>query len=160
MAWEEIKYAVNSTLGTDEFLPLDEIIKNLKTYVASDEHIIDLVTSQISVQAISTTPVQIGFIKPKVNGSIRLKVTGYRVTTGYNLNLGISRDGGEIEQVGSFSTSEDTLTEDIIIHNNEEISILVYTNRGNGYVTGDITSASINASVVDTSMIEYTPYGG
>ena len=29
MSWDEVKYAVNSTLGTEEFLPLNELIKNI-----------------------------------------------------------------------------------------------------------------------------------
>lgn len=33
MSWPEVKYALNSTLGTEEFIALDEIIKNtINTY--------------------------------------------------------------------------------------------------------------------------------
>lgn len=33
MAWGEIKYAINSTLGTDDFAPLNKIIINSKTII-------------------------------------------------------------------------------------------------------------------------------
>ena len=36
MSWAQIKLALNSSLGTKEFKPLDELIKGQKTLIASD----------------------------------------------------------------------------------------------------------------------------
>lgn len=37
MSWGEIKHAVNSTLGTDEFKPLDQYIESLISIIPSDQ---------------------------------------------------------------------------------------------------------------------------
>ena len=65
------KYAVNSTLGTDEFEPLDKIIKGQRTYAASDDLLV------ILAQNLGTVPKDFSIIenacfKSKVNGSIRV----------------------------------------------------------------------------------------
>ena len=39
MSWTEIKHAINSTVGTNKFKPLDEVIKGLVGFMADDTQI-------------------------------------------------------------------------------------------------------------------------
>ena len=71
--WAGIKYALNSTLGTDNFLPLDTLIKNQLTLYASDTphrvllpkfyHIVNPRMSKTSILPVKFTPINNGSCK-------------------------------------------------------------------------------------------------
>lgn len=80
MSWAEIKYAINSTLGTNKFKPLNElIISEGKQLVASDTDFlrIDKTADVGGVGVTNANPspeVTIVTIKPVVGGSVRMSV--------------------------------------------------------------------------------------
>lgn len=73
--WSGIKHAINSTLGTSEFQPLDKIIKSQRTYAASSDILVPLVRDK-------------GFY-PSDYGKY-YKISGAQLTTFVNGSLRIS----------------------------------------------------------------------
>ena len=65
--WSQIKYAMNSTLGTSEFKPLDKIIEGQRTWGAG-EPTIKILRESFS----SMSETELGTFTPKVGGSIRI----------------------------------------------------------------------------------------
>lgn len=70
MGWAKIKKAINSTLGTDEFKPLDKLILGEKRFVAH---------SDIILHSFITNSVEIGTYKSekfvsKLDGTLLLKI--------------------------------------------------------------------------------------
>lgn len=70
--WSGIKHALNSTLGTEEFQPLDQIIKGQKILIANDNVIAVISNSLVNGNAIYPT-----IFTPKINGVIRILVKGF-----------------------------------------------------------------------------------
>ena len=66
------KYAINSTLGTEEFRPLDKIIIGQKALVGSDTTL-KVLSNGVSLSDEQT--ITLGEIIPKMNGVLRLKAT-------------------------------------------------------------------------------------
>ena len=111
--WAGIKYALNSTIGTNEFEPLDEIILNNKILMASDEEYAALSTSfNENVQTTTSKPlVNILSKKIKMNNSGSLKI----------------RFSGTIYQSGSYPNAELNLE---ILKNNIGFEKFSITNLG------------------------------
>lgn len=63
--WAGIKYALNSTLGTDEFKPLDKLIVGEKLFCSSDT-VIAQIYSKLS-------PSVNNYFIPKINGIVTIK---------------------------------------------------------------------------------------
>ena len=85
MAGEEItKYAINSTLGTDKFEPLDKILFNVKTFTPTKESV--LVNFGRFYQTLyKQEPLYMGTFKPAVNGSIYIAIK-YQTINSSSLN--------------------------------------------------------------------------
>lgn len=86
--WAGIKYALNSTLGTDKFKPLDEIILGTKSLLASD-NLYSLINRSYSTQASQTEatldiPLTILF---NWSGSANIMLSG-ALTSGGNVFTG------------------------------------------------------------------------
>ena len=90
MSWAEVKYALNSTVGTDEFKPLDELMKdevNLMRYdgkrFAVDDTIIETKTgggkSTVPTNTVTGNVVDICSVRPKIGGTwtVQTPVTTY-----------------------------------------------------------------------------------
>lgn len=71
MGWAKIKKAINSTLGTDEFKPLDKLILGEKRFVAN---------SDIVLHSFISEDVELNFTSDKfvskLNGTLLLKING------------------------------------------------------------------------------------
>lgn len=121
--WAAIKYALNSTIGTNEFEPLDEIIRNNKILMASDEEYAVLSTSfNENVQTTTSKPlVNILSKKIKMNnsGSLKIKFSGtiYLIDSYPNavLNLEIYKNninlaGFSITSLGGYTRTSNEIT--------------------------------------------------
>lgn len=73
MIWAEIKKALNSTLGTNNFKSLDEIIKGEKVFAPSNAEYISLISNSYSVNVGEELTLPVSFT-PQIDGKIRLKL--------------------------------------------------------------------------------------
>lgn len=84
MSWAEVKYALNSTLGTDEFMPLNKVIINTK--VIEPDSNTELWTPDLKYSELSgmqSTEKEIAKFRMFLKGKIYIKVstTLYKTAT-------------------------------------------------------------------------------
>lgn len=70
--WKEIKYALNSTLGTPYFRPLDDIV-NRELESSSSELYKTITTDSVATEGSGVTTTVSKFVKMFCNGSVALK---------------------------------------------------------------------------------------
>lgn len=129
--WTEVKHALNSTLGTENFMPLDKIYTNGKSLVASDNIYLHLTETK------AVSPPAIGEIYEyapslKMNSglgsfkialpSIFISMTGNKYDE-FNLHYIIYKNGQEYKRVNDIS-STDTGSETTIEFSGPMVSVL------------------------------------
>ena len=79
--WKEIKYALNSTVGTSKFMPIDKLIKSSKAFLSSDTNVLYSKpineTLSFYVDDNSYTGVQESEHKkiiPKISGTVKVRL--------------------------------------------------------------------------------------
>lgn len=166
--WSGIKYALNSTLGTNEFKPLNEYIKDLiigqKRLTASDAVLAVILNKEIIPNVSETTRITLGTFTPTVSGNIRVFVSAYHdhssSSSASYVQILSSEDIviGEIAIPKAFSDEPNKnykdYTLDINVKKDDEYLIRYYKNRG---ATG-IKSVQIKGSVVDATTYNYISY--
>ena len=158
--WAGIKYALNSTLGTDKFKPLNEIIRdeilNGSGLVSSDNlYYPSIIKENIDIERHAsynkTLDVKLKF---NVLGTVKLEATCSN--QGINpLNLTILKNNNIFQSL-SF-TNGTTSTHDVILEFSKD-DVFTFKISGNGvgvYPSATIT-ASIYADVIDYSGITIT----
>lgn len=90
------KYAINSTLGTSDFKPLDQIIIGQKVFVASNEPI---------ARAYTENDEKYYYFIPSINGVARVKFKGINDNNNYggSISIQVRDDNGivaESEYIG------------------------------------------------------------
>lgn len=144
------KFAINSTLGTANFKPLDKIIEGQRSLGASDAVMAVPVLNEITMGSASPRTLLATFT-PKVNGSVRILASMKRGPSSANSTayIYVTENGTDIT---SFSTDESSYTEvykDIKITAGKEYKVYFY-----GSYNGEkINSLKICASVIDTSLL-------
>lgn len=141
--WAGIKHALNSTLGTEDFIPLDKLIKGQRTLAASDTTIAVLVnTNTPSTGKISFTK---SFV-PKAKGVVRIKVDGYgtRTDEGY---VSVAENGKQLASLYFPGGTRETISIDISVSKNS-----IYTFSQNSYAR--VYNLSVGAQIVDGSLFE------
>lgn len=89
MAWEEVKYALNSTIGTAEFMSLDKMLPKTQGAVKSVQRGVTM----ISDLYYHTVSINIGGVNPakclvSIHGDVGLlHSNGLHVATGYVVSL-------------------------------------------------------------------------
>ena len=158
--WAEIKYALNSTLGTDKFKPLNEIIRdeilNGSGLVSSDNLYYPSIIEE-NIDFFSHTSYNKTLdVKLKFNvlGTVKLQGTcsNHSIT---NLNLTILKNNNIFQ---SFSVnSGQTSTRDVILEFSKD-DVFTFAISGNGYseYSSATITASIYADVIDYSGITIT----
>ena len=146
--WVGIKRALNSTVGTKEFKPLDQIIKGQRTLGASDNVI--AVISNTQGSGATTFPMT---FTPKTNGIIRLIAKGCADSTSYTgtfsvLENGVRKYNIEVPVRGG---SADFTTE---LNVNADC---VYSFARNSNTT--TTYIAIGAQIIDGSLFEVNTTG-
>lgn len=100
MSWSEIKSALNSTLGTKKYKPLNEIIED-KVFVPSDNIFMIPIAYETNVRIViplkfgGAVKVKIKYVCPKVTDSINISIGGIywrRCTYGTSLNQETSKE--------------------------------------------------------------------
>lgn len=141
--WAGIKHALNSTLGTEDFIPLDKLIKGQRTLAASDATIAVIFnTAKPSYGAGTYTK---SFV-PKTKGVVRIKVDGY----GTSPNEGwvrVKKNGEQLALLYFPEAKRQTISLDISVSKNS-----IYTFDRNSYA--GVYNLSIGAQIVDGSLFE------
>ncbi len=151
MAWGEIKKAINSTIGTAGFQPLDAIIKGQKTFVASDNTMIVLSAQSEKTWSDGAT---IGTFTPKTSGSVRLMA---EIGNGYS-----ERDAGIMVQKNGITVTDfyadsgvmRVMSADFQAEADATYTLIIAV-TGTGY-TAKTNYIRICADIVDGSLFEYT----
>ena len=100
--WKEIRYALNSTLGTDNFVPLDEMMTNQMRMVESDEVYSHLEDFEVKQEGTATAGIYVDYpskIKMTRHGKAYLKATITRNNTDTNIKFRIFKNGGLIYEL-------------------------------------------------------------
>lgn len=148
--WTGIKRAVNSTLGTEEFEPLDKIILGTKGLKASENFYSKILSKELHGTADNPVVIE-NLLEMKWQGSFRLKIyaKGYS-NTGY---VRIKRNGNTV-----YTFSLDAVTDfkeyytDISFSNGDIIGLVV-TGVNSSYGDGEayLKYVDIYADVTDSS---------
>lgn len=150
MGWAKIKKAINSTLGTGEFQPLDEIILGTKGLKASDNFYTQIYQGDaIRGSAEPNSKIMPVTLKMNWQGSFRLKVTSYKANSGGNFSVLIN----DVISTGfdsTYSSFGDTFID--VSFNKGDIIKFKLTGTGNGFIY--VNQISMYADVVDLSAFE------
>ena len=146
--WAEIKHAINSTLGTKEFMPIDKLIKSQRTLGASDSTLIVISSSDRNT---GTTRIELGSVTSKINGSVRLLAYGGRsINSSGDKHVYVEKSSGDVVAEITFSNTYSDGMEwrsiDFNVVAGETYTIKLYCAK--------TSSVKIGASVIDGSMME------
>ena len=148
--WTGIKHAINSTLGTADFKPLDKIIEGQRTLAASDS-IIKVISS--TSKNIDTASRSFGTFMPKVDGSVRV-ILNYNSEkeTSETCELDIEEEGTLIasKKNKTYNSGTDFIFfVDVNVKKNNVYTIKIFASR-----SMTAKAIEIGASIVDTNLIE------
>ena len=161
MAWSEIKYALNSSLGTSNFESLDKkldriekILDDQRTLRASNETYVNILTteqSSISIPANSEVEAQ-NYVKINVPGTVRV-ITQGKSTFEYKIRIK-NAEGTEIAtQTATGSGGNWGTSTDISVNKGDELHIFGYAVTR----TSSINTIRIGAVVVDAGCATVMP---
>lgn len=161
MAWSEIKYALNGSLGTSSFESLDKkldriekIVDGQRRLLASNETYANILTAEQT--AISLTPsaeVEAqNYVKINMAGTVRVITHG---TSTYAYNIRIKNAAGtEIAtETATGSGGNWGTSTDISVNKGDELHIFGQVNVR----TSNINIIRIGAVIADTSGVTVTP---
>lgn len=140
--WAGIKHALNSTLGTEDFMPLDKLIKGQRTLAASDD-IIAVIFSSSSDTLINKKTFDLSFT-PKTNGVIRLHLDAFSTSTS---NLAILQVNGKSSFSIPATSANRNNAFDLAVGKGVKYTFSV---SGGAYVR----KLAIGANIVDGSLFE------
>ena len=141
------KYAINSTLGTNNFEPLDKMIIGQKQLLASD-NVYQIVKSD-TVSVTNPETLNIDLFKLKMNGSFKISV--YAGASSNNGTVRILKNGVDITSISVGQTDGNYASSVIIAERNDIFSVILSAGtNGSLYVY----TISILADIIDGSAIE------
>ena len=122
------KYAINSSLGRNDFVPLDVLIKGYRHLISSDEI---LFSPAIKQQSFSNADVgkriQISNIEFKISGNVNLKIitstNGFEAGYDSKQQIEIEKNGQIIYSSGEVSASSFEIQKIIDVGINDIISV-------------------------------------
>lgn len=148
MSWGEIKKAINSTIGTEEFKPLDEMILGQKKLVASDNLLVQDTKTRGYDSDLETV---YNLFKMNTSGSIRVKVYG-RSSGGDGL-LRVYINGTYSTGITVETTEKEYTIPDIVVKKGDVIGFNAYSENGRSRDV-EVEYTYIYADVVDGSLID------
>lgn len=144
------KYAVNSTLGTDEFQPLDQMIVGQKMFVASDTPI----AVGKNIKKVTEDYVVFAKFAPRIGGTLKvsffLDSSGYQNVTGY---FRIQEDGITVFSVDDDESNDFEITINISAKKTYEFSCAASPSDS---VT--VKNFKISGDIVDSNWFEFENY--
>ncbi len=102
MSWSEIKHAVNSTVGTDDFEPLDKIFKGNWRFIVSEN--IYLTEDAFYTQDDDTFNISTSF-KALINGTVRVSMSA-ATSSGRIFSFHVLKNGEIAASVKKTGTGE------------------------------------------------------
>ena len=159
MSWVQIKRALNRSLGTKEFKPLDELIKGQKTLIASDNLYSYIGTPGASWSASQANTTQLPMtLKMNTSGSARIYFEGSSLNSTYLGYLYIYKNGvREYSYLISVAPAVNEfypLTYDTSFTKGDVYSFELVSTIS--VCTVNIANFQLKADVVDGSLIEIT----
>ena len=160
--WAGIKRALNSTLGTNGFKPLNAIIDEAKTAILSEidgqrslaasDSVIQVVFS--GKKNVTNNYESVGEFIPRKNGSVRALVEYYNnSTTPRTFNLEIRRVEDRVV-VGTTSLEASGEQTNNVFVDVPVVANINYEVRCYATSSVSVTSVKIGAQIVDTSLVE------
>lgn len=160
--WVGIKKALNSTVGTSGFKPLNDMIQDVKNTVigqrtlAASDSVIKILWAKPSQDITGGDTTTVGTITPTVGGSVRVvaKVVINYFQSGDFILLDVYQGSTQVARLRKDLTSTNyaathTLVLDLPVTKNTVYTVRVYggSNRHN------IENVSVCANIVDTSLV-------
>ena len=129
--WAALKYAVNSTIGTSKFRPINQIIDEACVVAASDKLILKI--SGLSAYAESgQNNTTLFSIRSNINGTIRLRLIS-GVIWGVGSQVQIKVSGAVVGTFSATSTDEDgTRYIDFNVKRYQTVSLIFTTTHSRG----------------------------
>lgn len=153
--WAGIKHALNSTLGTEDFKPLDKFIIEQKKLVASDDIYLELEDFSVSTvyngnQVSAYYPKKIKMIG---DGSMRIKgvlTPSSNSTARRSIVVYLNEQEVYFAEWGPSSTTTQAFQKDISYKNKDVISFLINVANtvSSSNVTATVENFSINGKVI------------
>ena len=153
--WAGIKYAINSTLGTENFKPLDKLIESMivdHAGLAGGDSIMGVL---ISGHYNNTKEQICGTFTPNVDGVVRIHLKCYLPTSGeYRFYLGVEEDGliKDYHIILEDRIGEASASRDINVSKNKVYTVKAAVNNSNTH----ITNLSIGTAIADPTLLSYT----
>lgn len=153
--WAGIKHAINSTLGTADFKPLDKIIEGQRTLAASDSVIRVLKATETRI----TSSVNCGTFTPKIGNSVRIVagVRGLASSGSTSFSLNIVRADGDSAVVATRTvtvtlpiTSQTIVDVDVPIEANSPYKVEIDSSHTTNYVC----YVNVCANIIDSNLVE------
>jgi hypothetical protein len=132
--WASLKYAVNSTIGTSKFKPINQIIDESCVVVASDELI--LKTSDFRANAEEgQNNITLFSVVANMNGTIRVRLVS-GIIWGGGSRVQIKVNGTVVGSFSALSENEDgTRYIDFNVKRHQVISVFFTTTHDRGYAS-------------------------
>ena len=153
--WKEIKYAINSTLGTSYFRPLDDIV-NRELKSSSSLVYKTVTTNSVETEGAGVTTTFPQSVKMFCNGSVSLKahLNTLREPGALTLSCNVQHIDGTINKYSTDSFYDDngyyTLLKNINISKGD---VLTFSIRQNGNYGNTISALYIMATEVQSSLL-------
>jgi hypothetical protein len=142
------KYAINSTLGTDDFEPLDKIIKGQKTIVASEKPLVTLWASN-DENTFHNDDTIVSF-RANTSGTAKLSVYGYNPTPSKTASIVVEINGVNYTVLNLTSAVASTLLSSSFSVKKGDVMNIKVSSGYDGITLKDIT---LCADVMDGSLV-------
>ena len=149
-----IKYAVNSTLGTDEFKPLDIIIKGQRVFAPSHNTIIPVISFSSPQDLINTggdVDEVLGSFTSNTTGSVRL-FTDLYTQNNYEASILIYKNGVQYTTLSTRQSSANDIFVDFAVTKGATYNIKAIAKYD---AHPQVSYISIGAHIIDGSLFSY-----
>lgn len=153
--WKEIKYAINSTLGTSYFRPLDDIV-NRELESSSSKLYKTITTDSVETEGSGVTTTVSKFVKMFCNGSVALKANFSlnRADGDYTLFCNVLHPDGTSNEYSTNNFYDDKgyymLLQNINVSKGD---VLTFSIRQNKSISNIVTAIYIYATEVQSSLL-------
>lgn len=168
MSWKEIKYAVNKSLGTAGFKPIDVKIDELEAKVIdyriepSDYILTETKNAQITSTRNSTKDIPYKFTF-NTSGTVRLSASVKNSNSNYAESLDAYINGviypydNNSETIRISDTSYVTKTADIVVNKGDVMTLKIKAGSGTGYIEANslnLCGTLVNAAALGSIEME------
>lgn len=122
------KFAINSTLGTPKFKPLDKIILGQKMFVESESKLCILPDKQINSNSSPINfSIEVGKFTPSISGIIKINVSIYGASSqGARFGILIFENGKEYKKYEYTTGGQHELSESFNVKADNEYTISIF----------------------------------